>query len=261
MNDYFPNDEYHTPYNVPRAFIDKVFFKASFAYHLRIIRRLIENRMDVTRKRYTDDVWVDHSYDFFADMEKFGAKFHITGIDQLKSDEPYVIVSNHMSTLETAIFPALIRAKRPVTFVIKESLVKVPLFGPVMRTRDPIVVGRENPREDLVTVLNEGTSHLQRGTSVVIFPQATRMVEFIPEKFNSLGVKLAKKASVKILPVAIKTDYWGIGKLIKEFGKMDRRKPVHVSIGKPIESSDVKAAQETVIRFIQSHLNLWNRED
>ena len=38
---------------------------------------------------------------------------------------------------------------RPVTFVVKESLETMPIFGPVMRSRKPVTVGRENPREDM----------------------------------------------------------------------------------------------------------------
>jgi len=48
--------------------------------------------------------------------------------------------------------------------------------------------------------------------SVLIFPQTTRDLRFDPNKFNTLGIKLAKRAKVPVIPVAVKTDAWGMGK-------------------------------------------------
>ncbi len=61
-----------------------------------------------------------------------------------------------------------------VTFVVKESLVKHPLFGDVMRSRNPIVVGRTDPRKDFEAVMNEGAEKLSKGISIIIFPQSTQ---------------------------------------------------------------------------------------
>ena len=118
------------------------------------------------------------------------------------------------------VLPAIIAPHREVTFVVKESLVRHPLFGHVMRSRDPIVVGRTDPRKDLETVMNKGPELISKGSSIIIFPQSTRSLVFKPEDFNSLGVKLARKTGVKVIPVALKTDFWGQGKLIKELGPL-----------------------------------------
>ena len=42
-----------------------------------------------------------------------------------------------------------------------------------MRNRDPIVVGRTNPREDLRTVLKEGQNRLNDNISVIILKVKT----------------------------------------------------------------------------------------
>ena len=123
-----------------------------------------------------------------------------------KIPDPVLFIANHMSTLETMILPCIISPLRKVTFVVKESLVKHPLFGDVMRSRNPIIVGRTDPRKDLEAVMTGGMELLSKGISIIIFPQSTRNVEFKPEEFNSLGVKLAKKAGVQVVPIALKTD-------------------------------------------------------
>jgi 1-acyl-sn-glycerol-3-phosphate acyltransferase len=163
-----------------------------------------------------------------------------------------------MSTLETMILPGIISPLRRVTFVVKESLVNHPLFGDVMRSRDPIVVGRTDPRKDFEAVMNGGMKLLSKGISIIIFPQSTRNLLFKPEEFNSLGVKLAKKAGVKVVPVALKTDFWGNGKFIKELGPIDRHKPVHIKFGEPFPVTGIgKEDNQKIIDFIQSSLKEW----
>ncbi|MCU0461587.1 MAG: 1-acyl-sn-glycerol-3-phosphate acyltransferase [Bacteroidales bacterium] len=229
-----------------------------FIYKYAII--VLKTRKQARSGLYDDKAWADSSNYIFRFIEKTGAKFHITGMENIiRSSEPVVFIGNHMSTLETMILPGIISPLRRVTFVVKESLVKHPLFGDVMSSRDPIIVGRTDPRKDLEAVMNGGMELLLKGISIVIFPQSTRSVEFKPEEFNSLGVKLAKKAGVKVVPVALKTDYWGNGKIIKEVGPIDRHKPVFIKFGEPFEiTGSGKDENQKIIDFIQSSLKEWN---
>jgi 1-acyl-sn-glycerol-3-phosphate acyltransferase len=127
-----------------------------------------------------------------------------------------------------------------------------------MSSRDPILVGRTDPRKDFEAVMSGGMERLAKGISIIIFPQSTRSVEFKPEEFNSLGVKLAKKAGVPVVPVAIKTDFWGNGNLIKELGPLDSKKPIHIRFGEPFSiSGSGKEENQRIIRFIQSALEEW----
>ncbi len=198
----------------------------------------MKTRRQAIKKNYDRKAWADSSYFIFRFIEKSGGRFHITGMENItKHDGPVLFISNHMSTLETMVFPSLIAPLREVTFVVKDSLVRHPLFGDVMRSRDPIVVGRSDPRKDLEAVMNGGMERLSKGISIIIFPQSTRSLEFKPEEFNSLGVKLAKKAGVPVVPVAIKTDFWGNGKWIKELGPIDSKKHIYIKFGEPFNSN------------------------
>jgi 1-acyl-sn-glycerol-3-phosphate acyltransferase len=145
-----------------------------------------------------------------------------------------------------------------VTFVVKESLVKHPLFGPIMRARDPLVVKRNNPREDFQRVIIKGKEFLASGTSVIIFPQSTRTVEFISEEFNSLGIKLARAAGVQVLPVAVKTDFWENGKYLKDAGPLNRNRPIHMVFGQPFSiQGSGKDEHKRIIDFIINNLQQW----
>jgi 1-acyl-sn-glycerol-3-phosphate acyltransferase len=128
-----------------------------------------------------------------------------------------------------------------------------------MKAINAIGVGRQNPREDFQIIMKEGKANLSEGTSIVIFPQSTRTIEFIPENFNSIGVKLAKPAGVKVLPIAVKTDFWGNGKILKDFGSIHREIPVYVNIGEAMEiTGNGKAEHKEIVNFIQTNLNNWS---
>jgi 1-acyl-sn-glycerol-3-phosphate acyltransferase len=255
---YFRSDTYHTPVK-KLSLIDRILLNNRTYFTLKYINIVLRTRKQAIRKVYDTKAWADSSYYIFRFIERTGGIFHITGMENItKSEKPVLFISNHMSTLETMIFPCIIAPLREVTFVVKESLVRHPLFGDVMRSRDPIVVGRTDPRKDLEAVMDGGMELLSRGISIIIFPQSTRSLEFKPEEFNSLGVKLAKKAGVDVVPMAIRTDFWGSGNLIKELGPIDRHKPIHIKFGEPFSIiGSGKEENQKIIDFIQSSLKEW----
>jgi len=259
LEPFFTGDSYDTPDDKPRLLLDRLFLNTRWYFVGRYVGEVIISRSSAIKGYYDKKAWAESSYRIFNLIEDIGGRFHIRGLDNLRSCRaPLVIISNHMSTLETFVFPCIIAPLIEVTFVVKGSLVSHPLFGPVMRSRDPIVVKRENPREDFQTVMTRGKELLVRGTSIIIFPQSTRSAEFIPVEFNSLGIKLAKAAGVQVVPAAVKTDFWGNGKYLKDLGAINRTKPIHMVFGQPFSVQGTgKDEHKQVIDFIVSHLREW----
>jgi len=257
---YFPSDSYYTNEDKPRKLLDRLGLNTRFYFMIRYISLVLRDRKVALKGKYDKETWAASSNDIFRFIEECGGRFHITGLDNLHScKEPVVLISNHMSTLETMVFPGIIAPIRDVTFIVKKSLVEHRYFGPIMKARKPIIVGRTNSREDFEKVMTEGPELLTKGISIVVFPQSTRKDVFIPLEFNSLGVKLAKKANVKVIPAAIKTDFWGHGKFLKDLGPLHRNKPIYMDFGKPMEvSGSGKAEHEKIIEFISSSLTKWD---
>ncbi len=247
-------DSYHTPENRKTSFLP-----ATLSFYSGVIAVVFRSSHMAKRGRYGDTEWVDASIDIINAIEHSGCTIHIEGMQHIRAlAGPAVFIGNHMSTLETLVLPSLINPVRRCTFVIKPSLMDYPVFGHVMRSRDPIVVTRDNPRQDLQTVLEEGARRLEAGTSIVLFPQTTRSSTFDPSKFNSLGVKLAKKAGVPIVPVALKTDAWKNGTVLKEFGGIVPTRPIHFSFAPPMNvEGNGKAQHEAAASFITECMNKW----
>lgn len=228
-------------------------------FYARLISIVTHGSAEAKRGRYATPEWCRDSLYTLRALEKVGVQVEITGIDNFTSVEgPCVFIANHMSTLETFVLPVIISSFKDSTFIVKQSLIDYPIFKHIMRTRDPITVGRTNPREDLKAVMEGGAERLKAGRSIVVFPQTTRTDVFDPASFNTIGVKLAKKAGVPVIPVALKTNAWGNGKMFKDFGKIDPAKQVYFSFGKPLWIKDRGGEEHAeIMKFISEKLREW----
>lgn len=229
---------------------------ATARFYRRFITSVYRSSRQAKSGRYDDRQWATSSRRVMRDLEAVGVQFQIGGLNHLRQlDSPCVLVGNHMSMLETMVLPGIVQPILDVTFVVKKSLLEYPLFGHIMRSRNPVAVGRDNPREDLKTMMTDGGDRLASGISVIVFPQTTRATDFDASTFNSIGTKLASRNSVPVVPIALRTDAWGNGKRLKDFGRIDPGKTVHFEFGQPIDSSlPGGEVQSKVLGFIETKL-------
>jgi len=166
-----------------------------------------------------------------------------------------------MSMIDTFILPCITLRLGNVTYVLKEGLLKYPFFSAIVKAVNPISVTRKNPREDMKIVLEKGYDLISKGYSIIIFPQTTRSSFFDVSAFNSLGVKLAKKANVPVVPVALKTDFLRNGRILKEIGSVIPSRTVFLKFGKPISvEGNGHVAHRQVVKFIAENLRSWGAE-
>ncbi len=208
------------------------------------------------RDEFDETMWVASSFAVLRALERVGVAVRVDNVSVLhRLKTPCVLVGNHMSTFESFVLPFIIRPNRPVAFVIKDNLLRYPVVKRILQSRDLILVTRSRPRRDFRTVLREGTARLERGISVVVFPQTTRTTSFQESEFNSMGVKLARRAGVPVIPMALKTDAWGVGRIFKEVGRIDPAKEISVWFGSPVTvTGNGHGAHRKTVEFIRDHL-------
>jgi len=259
MAEYFPGDTYITPPGVKKALREYLLLGSRWSPYTHFFQIILRYRNEALAGTYTDEVWSRSSLETMQGLEKCGAHFDIRGMDHIRAAKgPVVFVGNHMGTLETTVLPGLICPIKPVTYVVKEKLSRGLIWGPIMRSRDPILVTRRDPRKDLEAVLTGGGERLARGISIIVFPQGTRTETFERNGFNSLGIKLAAKAGVPVIPVALKTDYWGNSKILRGFGPVHRDRKVYIEFGPPLTvEGRGKAEHEACLDFIEGRLRGW----
>jgi 1-acyl-sn-glycerol-3-phosphate acyltransferase len=231
----------------------------SLIYYVKLISTLTRASITARRGTLDDDRWAFHSHRVVQIVESVGGKVNISGLEAVsRQPGPVVFIANHMSLLEALALAGIGLSFKRVTFVIKEELRHYPVIGHFMRALKLIAVSRQNPREDLKQVMRKGSEFISNGGSIFIFPQATRSVEFNIQAFNTLGVKLAARAGVPVIPVAVKTDFQGNGKLIKDMGLIDPSKIVYFKFGEPMAvEGKGREAHQYVVEFIAENVKAW----
>ncbi len=231
----------------------------SLVFYYKFMRVVLSASGKAKREAYPDSVWIKDSHKVLQLLESVGININLRGFENLENlTGPCVFIGNHMSIMETVILPVMILPYTKVTYVVKESLLTYPIFKHIMMSRKPVAVTRTNPRQDLKTVMSEGSERLAGGTSVIVFPQTTRSTDFDPAHFGSIGIKLAKRANVPVIPIALKTDAWQNGKYSKDFGKLCPEKTVNFAFGDTLHVGGKGTEEhERVIEFIGEKLKEW----
>ncbi len=249
-------------YATPQACLEQRDIRTRVGYHAAQMRVFYACNRVAKRGDWCRPVWLYLSYRAWRCVERAGVAMEVSGLESLAgAGGPCVIAANHMSMLETITIPVLVLTHTDLSIVMKESLLHYPVTGAVMRAVGPVTVGRENPRDDLKAVLQDGTEKLKSGKSLLIFPQSTRNPCFRKSLFNSMGAKLAARAGVPLVPLALKTDFHGIGRVLRDLGPLDYGKPVHFAFGPALTvSGNGRAEHQACVEFIASRLRAWGGE-
>ncbi len=256
MNLLQDHGDYRSPDSRPSWFAR---LAPSWVFYPKLVEIVFRASRIAKRGEYNSEAWIRSSLDVVHLLESVGAKFVIENTTAYRDlESPCVFIGNHMSTLETFSLPSMIQPYRKAIFVIKQSLAKFPLFGLVVSARDPILVRRDNPKEDFKAVVEGGMERLERGVSVIVFPQTTRSLRLDPDSFNGIGVKLAKRARVPIVPIAIRSDCWGLGSWLRDFGRIHPERTIRFCFGDPIEvEGNGWQTHQDIVDFITGKLDSW----
>ncbi len=250
-------DDYQTS-DKAASLLSKLF--PSLVYYPKAFFVVLKAARMAEKGLYDRAAWAESSRGIARALESAGVRMTIKNADVLKRiKSPCVFVGNHMSTLETFVLPAIIQPHLDVTFVVKQSLIEYPVFKHVMESCDPVVVNYSSPREDLKKMLTGGVERLEKGVSMVVFPQGKRTTAFVQDKFNSIAVKIAKRAGVPVVPIALRTDAWGSdGWKVRDFGKIRPECPVHFEFGEPMEiEGNGRDNQAQLAEFIGERYRKW----
>ncbi len=168
----------------------------------------------------------------------------IEGWENVPENEGVIIASNHRSYCDPVLLT--IPMKKPVAYMAKKELFKNKFFGWMISKLGAFPVSRGSG--DL-SIIDDCSSKLKSGSSVVIFPEGTRTRTNKVARGKNGVVLVAAQSGADVLPVAICFE-----------GKLRPRRRIIVSIGKVIPASelcsdepypkDVKLAKEKIMSAI-----------
>ncbi|WP_313071595.1 lysophospholipid acyltransferase family protein [Melaminivora sp.] len=161
-----------------------------------------------------------------------GIRTQVQGMERLplQGAGGAVLLVKHQSAYETFLMPALL--PRPLAYVFKKELLKVPFFGWSIGSLDMIHIDRDKPTRAFARVLQQGRKLLGQGHWVIMFPEGTRIPRGQKGDYKSSGARLAIDAGVPVIPVAVTSArVWPPKAFVKRPGV------VQVSFGAPIAST------------------------
>jgi 1-acyl-sn-glycerol-3-phosphate acyltransferase len=126
--------------------------------------------------------------------------FRVTGIENLpEKGTPVVYVSNHQSQADIITVFLLNRQFR---WLAKDTLFKIPFLGWAMTAAGYVPVKRGDRRSH-AECFKKSREHLDRGTSMLFFPEGTRSRDSTLQPFKSGAFRLACDARVGIVPLTL----------------------------------------------------------
>jgi 1-acyl-sn-glycerol-3-phosphate acyltransferase len=124
----------------------------------------------------------------------------VSGLELVPSEGPVIYMGNHQGNFD---IHALCRAiPRQFSWIAKEELFRIPLFGGAMRRAGYIPLDRSDGRKALKSI-RLAAERIAAGSSVVVFPEGTRTVDGSLLPFKRGAFLLAAKAGVPIVPFTI----------------------------------------------------------
>jgi len=160
--------------------------------------------------------------------------YQVTGAENIPPG-PAIIISKHQSTWETFALQRIFPAQ---TWVLKQELLLIPIFGWALALAQAIAINRGSPKEALKQVISKGRDRLEKGLWVVIFPEGTRIPVGQAGKYNAGGAVLAVRTGFPVVPVAHNAGlFWTPGRFRITPGT------VQIVIGPTLEPAARKASE------------------
>ena len=180
-----------------------------------------------------------------------GIEDRVHGLDNLPQapDARGVLLVKHQANWETFLLVQVIR--RPLSYVLKRSLLYIPFFGWCLARLRMIYIDRDQTLRAFSKIVHQGQRALDAGSWVVMFPEGTRVPRGQKGTYHASGALLALQCKAVIIPVAVTSARcWPRKAFVKRPGVVD------ISFGPPIEPAGRKAREliAEVERWIEAEM-------
>jgi len=171
-----------------------------------------------------------------------GITVEVTGLEHLPRRGAALLASQHQSEFDTLVWLRMLA--RP-SYVMKQELTRIPLFGPLLVPAGMIPVDRAGAAGALRRLVQECMAARDAQRQIVIFPEGTRVPAGERVELQPGIVAIAARLGLPVYPVATDSGrHWAHGRLAKYPGT------IHIAIGPPILPG---ATRDTLLAAIEAH--------
>jgi len=169
-------------------------------------------------------------------------KLSVHGMENIEPDQAYVVVPNHASSWDP---PCLVAGLPHVflRFVVKQELMRIPIFGHGLRRTGNVKVVRTRTSEDVARI-REVMARRTPEVSMIFFAEGTRARDGSLRPFKMGAFATAIASGLPILPIGLAGPFalWPAGTLRMRPGA------VAIEVGEPICCDELKFEDRAALR-------------
>lgn len=155
-----------------------------------------------------------------------GIRVVVSGREHLPASGPALIASMHQSAFDTMVWFSLVPR---CCYVLKQELVRVPLFGRLIPLAGMIAIDRFGGTQSLRRLMQEGARAAGEQRQIVIFPEGTRAAPGDVLPLQPGVAALAASTGLPVIPVTTNSgELWGRRAFRKRPGT------IHIVVQPPI---------------------------
>lgn len=174
--------------------------------------------------------------------------YEVRGWENVPQGQAFLLAAKHQSAYETMKLHILFNDP---AIVLKQELLKIPLWGLFLGKIDPVAINRGN-RDQAMKSLLKSVHHVKsQARPIVIFPQGTRVLPdaTVAEKPYKSGIgRMYEASGLTIVPLALNTGiYWPRNSWLKRPGKIIFEFLPVIEPGRPVPDAmrDLQTRLET----------------
>lgn len=128
---------------------------------------------------------------------------HVECEERINADDTYILAANHQSIADILV---ALHMNQSFKFIAKQELFLIPFLGWAMSAAGYIPLIRGNQHSGRKAIL-QARSLLERGVSVLFFPEGTRSLDGEIHSFKGGAFKLAAEMGIPVVPMVIDGTY------------------------------------------------------
>ena len=157
-----------------------------------------------------------------------------TGLENLDHTRGGLLLINHRSHLDPLLAAVVLR--RPVSYLARDNLFKVPLLGWLLRRTYVIPISREAVRSGSFRL---ALDRMEAGFLVAIFPEGTRSFDSSLQPFRPGFLAMVRRTNQPVYPVGLS----GSQRALPRGAWFIRPARVHVVYGTPFTPNELRQLQ------------------
>lgn len=190
------------------------------------------------------NAWVDRAYTGYARFALWvgATRVEASGLEHIVRGQAYVVVPNHESDWDPPVHMGTLDMLR-LRAVIKEQMIRIPIFGRALLLSGNVRVERTRTPED-VERIREAMAKRRPDVSMLFYAEGTRSRDGALHDFKKGAFATAIAYQLPVLPVGTA----GTRRIWPPLTLRLRRSPVVVKVGAPIPVAGLTFADRDRLR-------------